>query len=193
MDLTVIINGVIALFLIMLIGVYGSKRKIITPTINKGLTNILLEISLPCLVVSSFIFDMNDDLKSNIIKCFIYSPISLIITMIVSYIALYPIKSDKKIHIKDMVVDAEKYIAVIGDKKIDLTVKEFELLKMLSSQPDQVFTREQILKGVWGYDFYGDARTVDVTVRRLREKIEKNPADPQYVQTKRGMGYYISE
>lgn len=97
MDLTVIINGVIALFLIMLIGVYGSKRKIITPTINKGLTNILLEISLPCLVVSSFIFDMNDDLKSNIIKCFIYSPISLIITMIVSYIALYPIKSDKKI------------------------------------------------------------------------------------------------
>ena len=97
MDLTVIINGVIALFLIMLIGVYGSKRKIITPTINKGLTNILLEISLPCLVVSSFIFDMNDDLKSTIIKCFIYSPISLIITMIVSYIALYPIKSDKKI------------------------------------------------------------------------------------------------
>lgn len=97
MDLTVIINGVIALFLIMLIGVYGSKRKIITPTINKGLTNILLEISLPCLVVSSFIFDMNDDLKSNIIKCFIYSPIYLIITMIVSYIALYPIKSDKKI------------------------------------------------------------------------------------------------
>ena len=97
MDLTVIINGVIALFLIMLIGVYGSKRKIITPTINKGLTNILLEISLPCLVVSSFIFDMNDDHKRNIIKCFIYSPISLIITMIVSYIALYPIKSDKKI------------------------------------------------------------------------------------------------
>ena len=102
-------------------------------------------------------------------------------------------KSDKKIHIKDMIVDSEKYIAIIDDKKIDLTIKEFELLKMLSSQPDQVFTREQILKGVWGYDFYGDARTVDVTVRRLREKIEKNPAEPQYVQTKRGMGYYISE
>ncbi len=102
-------------------------------------------------------------------------------------------KSDKRIYIKDMIVDSEKYIAIIGNKKIDLTIKEFELLKMLSSQPDQVFTREQILKGVWGYDFYGDARTVDVTVRRLREKIEKNPADPQYVQTKRGMGYYISE
>lgn len=98
-----------------------------------------------------------------------------------------------KIKIKDMIVDSEKYVAIIGDKKIDLTPKEFELLKMLSSEPDQVFTREQILKGVWGYDFYGDARTVDVTIRRLREKIEKNPAEPQYVQTKRGMGYYISD
>lgn len=102
-------------------------------------------------------------------------------------------KSNSKIKIKDMTIDSEKYIAIIGDKKIDLTIKEFELLKMLSSEPDQVFTREQILKGVWGYDFYGDARTVDVTIRRLREKIEKNPADPQYVQTKRGMGYYISD
>lgn len=100
--------------------------------------------------------------------------------------------SKNKIKIKDMVIDPERYIAIIGDKKIDLTIKEFELLKMLSSAPNQVFTREQILRGVWGYDFYGDARTVDVTVRRLREKIEKSSADPQYVQTKRGMGYYVS-
>ena len=98
-----------------------------------------------------------------------------------------------KIKIKDMTIDPERYIAIIGDKTIDLTIKEFELLKMLSSVPNQVFTREQILRGVWGYDFYGDARTVDVTVRRLREKIEKNSADPQYVQTKRGMGYYVSD
>lgn len=98
-----------------------------------------------------------------------------------------------RIKIKDMIVDQERYIAIIGDRNIDLTIKEFELLKMLSSAPNQVFTREQILKGVWGYDFYGDARTVDVTVRRLREKIEKNSADPQYVQTKRGMGYYVSD
>ena len=97
MDLTVIINKVISLFLIMIIGVYGNKRKIITPTINKGLTNILLEITLPCLVVSSFIFDMDDELKNNIIKCFIYSPIVFIITILISYIALFPIKSDKKI------------------------------------------------------------------------------------------------
>ena len=106
-------------------------------------------------------------------------------------------KADKKIpdtniRIKDMIVDSEKYIAIIDEKKIDLTMKEFELIKMLASQPDQVFSREQILKGVWGYDFYGDARTVDVTIRRLREKIERNTSDPQYIQTRRGMGYYIS-
>ena len=103
-------------------------------------------------------------------------------------------KSEKsKIKIKDMVIDPERYIAIVDNKTIDLTIKEFELLKMLSTAPNQVFTREQILRGVWGYDFYGDARTVDVTVRRLREKIEKNSADPQYVQTKRGMGYYVSD
>ncbi len=103
-------------------------------------------------------------------------------------------KSEKsKIKIKDMVIDPERYIAIVGNKTIDLTIKEFELLKMLSTAPNQVFTREQILRGVWGYDFYGDARTVDVTVRRLREKIERNSADPQYVQTKRGMGYYVSD
>ncbi len=100
--------------------------------------------------------------------------------------------SKNKIKIKDMTIDPERYIAVIGENTIDLTIKEFDLLKMLSSAPNQVFTREQILRGVWGYDFYGDARTVDVTVRRLREKIEKNSAEPQYVQTKRGIGYYVS-
>ena len=101
--------------------------------------------------------------------------------------------SKNRIKIKDMIIDPERYIAIINNKTIDLTVKEFELLKMLSSAPNQVFTREQILRGVWGYDFYGDARTVDVTIRRLREKIEKNSAEPQYVQTKRGMGYCVCD
>ena len=97
MNLSVIINGVLSLFLIMLIGVYGSKRKIITPEINKGLTNILLEITLPCLIVSSFVFDFNNELRNNIIKSFVYSPLVLIITILVSYIVLLPIKSDKKV------------------------------------------------------------------------------------------------
>ena len=100
MDLSIIVNGVISLFLIILVGVYAAKRKIITKEINKGLTNILLKITLPCLVVSSFIFDLSDKLKGNIIKCFIYSPLVLLISIVVSYIFLLPIKGGKKIIIQ---------------------------------------------------------------------------------------------
>lgn len=100
MDLSIIVNGVISLFLIILVGVYAAKRKIITKEINKGLTNILLKITLPCLVVSSFIFDLSDKLKGNIIKCFIYSPLVLLISIVVSYIFLQPIKGGKKIIIQ---------------------------------------------------------------------------------------------
>lgn len=100
MDLSIIVNGVISLFLIILVGVYAAKRKIITKEINKGLTNILLKITLPCLVVSSFIFDLSDELKGNIIKCFIYSPLVLLISIVVSYIFLLPIKGGKKIIIQ---------------------------------------------------------------------------------------------
>ncbi|MEG1705791.1 MAG: response regulator [Clostridia bacterium] len=94
--------------------------------------------------------------------------------------------------IKDMFIDSKNYLATINGKIIDLTTKEFELLKLLSSSPNEVLTREQILKAIWGYDYYGDARTVDVTVRRLREKIEINTASPKYLLTKRGMGYYVT-
>lgn len=97
-----------------------------------------------------------------------------------------------KIVIDDMTIDPERYVALIGEKVIDLTIKEFELLKLLASSPNQVFTREQILRGVWGYDFYGDLRTVDVSIRRLREKIESNGIDHNYIQTKRGMGYFVA-
>lgn len=97
MNLSVIVNGVISLFLIILVGVYSAKMKIITKEINKGLTNILLKITLPCLVVSSFIFDLSDELKSSIIKCFIYSPLVLLISIVISYIFLVPIKEGKKI------------------------------------------------------------------------------------------------
>jgi two-component system response regulator VicR len=94
--------------------------------------------------------------------------------------------------IKDMFIDSKNYLATINGKIIDLTTKEFDLLKLLSGSPNEVFTREQILKTIWGYDYYGDARTVDVTVRRLREKIESNTAAPKYLLTKRGMGYYVT-
>jgi two-component system response regulator VicR len=78
-----------------------------------------------------------------------------------------------------------------GDHVIDLTPREFELLRHLIAHAGQVFSRESLLQEVWGYDYYGDVRTVDVTVRRLREKIEDNPAQPEFIKTKRGIGYYF--
>lgn len=95
------------------------------------------------------------------------------------------------IKIKDLILDAEKYVVVKNGVIIDLTMKEFEVLKLLAIHAGQVFTREQILKNVWGYDYYGDLRSVDVTIRRIREKIEDNTAEPKYIITKRGIGYYV--
>ena len=77
-------------------------------------------------------------------------------------------------------------------KAIDLTLREFELLKFLAQQKGQVFSRETLLEKVWGYEYFGDIRTVDVTVRRIREKIEKDTSAPKILITKRGVGYYIS-
>jgi len=88
-------------------------------------------------------------------------------------------------------IDFTKYEVRKNDNVIELTSREFELLKFLAVQAEQVFTREQLLKQVWGYEYYGDIRTVDVTVRRLREKVEDNSASPEYIMTKRGVGYYF--
>lgn len=92
---------------------------------------------------------------------------------------------------KDLVIDFMKYEVKKNDDVIDLTVREFELLKFLARQKDQVFSREQLLERVWGYEYYGDIRTVDVTVRRLREKVEDDSSNPGYILTKRGVGYYF--
>lgn len=88
-------------------------------------------------------------------------------------------------------IDMDKYEVIKRDEAVELTVREFELLKYLALNAGRVFTREELLKEVWGYDYYGDMRTVDVTVRRLREKIEDNPSEPEFVITKRGVGYYF--
>lgn len=90
-------------------------------------------------------------------------------------------------------IDLNKYEVTKGLETIDLTFREFELLKHLACQPSMVFTRENLLGDVWGYEYYGDIRTVDVTVRRLREKIEDDPGQPKYVMTKRGVGYYFKK
>ncbi len=91
----------------------------------------------------------------------------------------------------DLSIDLNKYEVRKRNETIELTLREFELLKYLATQEDQVFTREKLLEEVWGYEYYGDIRTVDVTIRRLREKIEDNSSNPKYILTKRGVGYYF--
>lgn len=110
--------------------------------------------------------------------------------------------SEKKLKVKErnilnvgrLRLDLEKFeITVKGKKVEDLTRREFEVLKFLAQNPNQVVSREDLLEKVWGYEYYGDIRTVDVTIRRIREKIETNSANPQILITKRGIGYYVTD
>lgn len=91
-----------------------------------------------------------------------------------------------------LIIDLDRYEARKDDKTIELTYREFELLKFMAQQKTQVFSREALLEKVWGYEYFGDVRTVDVTIRRLREKVEDDPGSPVYVITKRGVGYYFN-
>lgn len=91
----------------------------------------------------------------------------------------------------DMKIDCESRRVIVGDRETNLTAKEFDLLELLAMNPNKVYSRENLLNIVWGYEYPGDARTVDVHIRRLREKIETNPSDPKYVYTKWGVGYYF--
>lgn len=95
------------------------------------------------------------------------------------------------IDLGDLVIDVNKYEVRKDGKIIDLTQREYELLKFLATRSEQVFTREHLLEEVWGYEYYGDIRTVDVTVRRLREKVEDDSGEYKYILTKRGVGYYF--
>ncbi len=91
----------------------------------------------------------------------------------------------------DLKMELESRRVFIKDREINLTAKEFDLLELLATNPDKVYGREKLLNIVWGYEYPGDVRTVDVHVRRLREKIEANPGEPKYVHTKWGVGYYF--
>ena len=88
-------------------------------------------------------------------------------------------------------IDMNRYEARKEGVALELTLREFELLKYLAERENKVFSREQLLEEVWGYEYYGDIRTVDVTVRRLREKLEDDSSDPKFIMTKRGIGYYF--
>lgn len=92
----------------------------------------------------------------------------------------------------DLEIDVNRYDVKRNGEVIELTLREFELVKFLGSQKGQIFTRENLLEKVWGYEYFGDVRTVDVTVRRLREKLERDPSKPEYILTKRGVGYYFN-
>ena len=92
---------------------------------------------------------------------------------------------------QDMKIDRESRRVFIEGCEVNLTAKEFDLLELLATNPDKVYSREKLLNLVWGYEYPGDARTVDVHIRRLREKIEKLPSNPKYVYTKWGVGYYF--
>lgn len=101
-------------------------------------------------------------------------------------------KSSGKMIVKGgMSIDCESRRVVIDEKEVNLTAKEFDLIELLATNPNKVYSRENLLNIVWGYEYPGDARTVDVHIRRLREKVEKNPSDPKYVHTKWGVGYYF--
>ena len=91
----------------------------------------------------------------------------------------------------DLVMDCEARRVSIDGKEVNLTAKEFDVLELLIFNPNKVYSRENLLNIVWGYEYPGDVRTVDVHIRRLREKIETNPSDPKYVHTKWGVGYYF--
>jgi two-component system, OmpR family, response regulator VicR len=92
-----------------------------------------------------------------------------------------------------LTIQPDQYVVRKRDKVIELTHREFELLHYLAKSLGQVMTREHLLQTVWGYDYFGDVRTVDVTVRRLREKIEDNPSSPKWIITRRGVGYYLNQ
>ncbi len=102
-------------------------------------------------------------------------------------------ENDKnKIKVGELTLDLDRFEVRARGEVVDLTLREFEVLKYLATQPGQVVTREVLLEKVWGYEYYGDIRTVDVTVRRIREKIERDTSNPRILITKRGVGYYIA-
>ena len=104
-----------------------------------------------------------------------------------------PVASGDRIVAGNLIIDLNRLEVLKNDKPVDLTQREFELLRFLASSPNKVFSREQLMEKVWNYEYYGDIRTVDVTIRRLREKVEDDPANPGYIVTRRGTGYFFTE
>lgn len=99
----------------------------------------------------------------------------------------------KELSFEELRINLDSRRGYINEKEVNLTAKEFDLLELLMTHPNKVYSREELLNTVWGYDYPGDVRTVDVHIRRLREKIEKTPSEPKYIHTKWGVGYYFQK
>ena len=100
-------------------------------------------------------------------------------------------QNERIVEVGDLVLDCDARRVQVSGREVNLTAKEFDVLELLVLNPNKVYSRENLLNLVWGYEYPGDVRTVDVHIRRLREKIEENPSDPKYVHTKWGVGYYF--
>ena len=105
--------------------------------------------------------------------------------------ALVNVATGAVLTVGHITIDTEKRVAKKNGEQVELTVKEFDVFELLAKNPGRVFGRESLLNIVWGYEYHGDIRTVDVHIRRLREKLEENPAEPKQIMTKWGVGYYI--
>ena len=97
----------------------------------------------------------------------------------------------KRITVGDLTLDTEQRVAIREDEVVELTAKEYDLIELLMKNPRRVYSRENLMNVVWGYSYTGDYRTVDVHIRRLREKLEREPAEPDHIMTKWGVGYYF--
>lgn len=102
-------------------------------------------------------------------------------------------KPESVIWVKDLTIDTDRHSVFRDGKEIELTEREYNIIHLMASEPGKVFTREELMRQVWQYDYLGDLRTVDVAMRRFREKLEKNPAEPEYIITRRGAGYYFAD
>ena len=112
---------------------------------------------------------------------------------IVAAAAAEPARDGSVVRIRELTVDLDRHSVSKAGKEIDLTQREFELIRFLAQTPGKVVSRQELMQQVWQFDYYGDLRAVDVAVRRLREKLETDPAEPEYVMTRRGVGYYLAE
>ena len=100
-------------------------------------------------------------------------------------------QAKSQITVGDLTLDTEQRVAIRDGKTVELTAKEYDLIELLMKNPRRVYSRENLMNVVWGYSYTGDYRTVDVHIRRLREKLERTPAEPEYIMTKWGVGYYF--